>query len=70
MHAQNVGQVIKDCEGEMKQKDNVIADLQLQLATLSQQLSAMHQVYCLGSRGLGFGVQATQSQHLYAMRQV
>jgi hypothetical protein len=51
MHAQNVGQVIKDCEGEVQQKDNVIADLQLQVATTSQQLSAMHQVYCLGLKG-------------------
>jgi hypothetical protein len=44
MHAQNVGQVIKDCEGKVQQKDNVIADQQLQVSTLSQQLSAMHQV--------------------------
>ncbi len=51
MHAQNAGQVIKDCEGEVQQKDNVIADLQLQVATISQQISAMHQVYSLGLKG-------------------
>jgi hypothetical protein len=41
MHAQNVGQMIKDCKGKVQQKDNVMAD---QLLLLSTQLSAMHQV--------------------------